>query len=77
MNKSKAKRKKKAKTNVFVKPQQIWKPKSESNSCDASSSGNKFAEPPTTAGKGSWVEFVVMDDLGRPKTVKAWVPPLN
>ena len=53
MKKSKSKRKKKTKTNTFVKPQQIWRPKSEYNSCDASSSGSKCAEPPTTAGKGS------------------------
>jgi len=46
----------------------------------------KSENPPTAKGKeetsktvspGQWIEFVMFDVNGKPKTVKAWVPNQN
>ena len=68
---------KKKKLKKFVRPEQIWRPVSRSKSCEASTSGCKKSDPPTPASWGSWLNIPIIDDLGRPKTNKAWVPLRN
>lgn len=42
-----------------------------------SANNNLKANVKPSQSKGQWIEFVMSDELGKPKTVKAWVPSQN
>ena len=51
----------------------VWKAKSENSSVENVKISNELPNQSS----GQWVEFIMSDESGKPKTVKAWVPNLN
>ncbi|KAI3724985.1 hypothetical protein L1987_64755 [Smallanthus sonchifolius] len=53
--------------------QHVWKAKSDDASDDCTSKSSGCSKSP----QGQWMDCTVVDETGKPKTVKAWVPNLN
>ena len=51
----------------------VWQAKTKSVSPDKP----VLSDSAKMQSKGQWIEFIMSDDSGKPKTVKAWVPSLN
>ena len=67
---------------VKAKHDQIWKPKaaeapSVSLSTSLAPSTSTVVDEKTPTPHGRWMELPMIDDLGRPEMVKAWVPLQN